>query len=450
MSNVLELSDKQSEAWHYLNDNETTELCYGGAAGGGKSWLGCLWHIDRRIRYPKSRGLIGRSKISNLEQSTLITLKKVASLLGYQEGKEYNYNQQKHVIKWSNGSETILKDLFLYPSDPDFISLGSTEYTDAFIDEAPEVTLKAIEIVGTRIRWMLNDFKLVPKLFLTCNPQEGWLKERFISKNKQPVKLKPNQKYIQALLLDNPDKEFVNLYLSQLQNLSNDYDKARLLNGDWEAERASINPFAFEYDPFKHESSDAVYDGNRDLIISIDFNINPFSVIFAHIFRDKQGQESVHIFDEAGIENGSIPKMVDLIKSRYSHKLGTAKITGDAMGKRGDISQRDNASLYNQLIKGLNMSSKQLVLPGANPTHENSKTDTNYVLRYMPNFKINPVSAHNTCSDMRTVQVDAFGGIIKRNRSDLTQRADYLDTVRYLINTFLKKWINDNQKLNKK
>ena len=60
---MIELSQKQSDAWHYLTDNETTELLYGGGAGGGKSYLGCLWHIDRRNRYANSRGLIGRAEL---------------------------------------------------------------------------------------------------------------------------------------------------------------------------------------------------------------------------------------------------------------------------------------------------------------------------------------------------------------------------------------------------
>jgi hypothetical protein len=118
------------------------------------------------------------------------------------------------------------------------------------------------------------------------------------------------------------------------------------------------------------------------------------------------------------------------------------------MGNRGDISQRDNATLYTQLIRGLGVSPKQLFIL-SNPTHENSKADVNYVLKYLDNFKINPINCPLSCNDMRTVQVDAFGSIIKRNRSDLTQRADFLDAVRYLINTFFKKWIYSHTKSNK-
>jgi len=42
----MKLLAKQNKAVRYLKDSDTTELLYGGAAGGGKSALGCLWLIE--------------------------------------------------------------------------------------------------------------------------------------------------------------------------------------------------------------------------------------------------------------------------------------------------------------------------------------------------------------------------------------------------------------------
>src|SRR6478609_3988776 len=130
---MIDLSQKQSNAWHYLEDKTTNTVLYGGAAGGGKSYLGCIWHVTRRMTYPKSRGLIARESLNSIEESTLVTLFKVCELMGYQAGRDYKYNAQKHTILWKNGSKTVCKELRYIPSDPDFQRLGSTEYTDAFI-----------------------------------------------------------------------------------------------------------------------------------------------------------------------------------------------------------------------------------------------------------------------------------------------------------------------------
>lgn len=432
----IKFRGKQKNAWYYLNDKKTTEIFYGGAAGGGKSFLGCVWHVTNRARYPGSRGLIGRAKIAALEQSTLITLFRVCEQMGYTIGVDFNYNSQKHTITWRNGSQSILKDLFLYPSDPDFISLGSTEYTDAFIDEGTEITQKAFDIVNSRIRWMLSDYDLIPKVLVTCNPSPGWVKDTYLfDKDNKPIELKPYQKFIKALVTDNPDKDFVKLYSDQLLKMHSDYDRERLLYGNWDVQDGAQNPFAHQWNELYH-TGQVRFNPVKQLFISIDFNLNPFAVTFWHFWRDTQGYH-LHGFDEAEIDNGSIPAMIDLIKKRYSGSLHSAVLTGDAMGNQRNIALVDNATHYMELLRGLRMGEHQLKV-SANPTHENSRAETNNFLFEAKNnprydFKINPATMPSTARDMRIVQCDAFGDIQKKNRNDLAQRADMLDCVRYMI-----------------
>jgi len=444
LSHQLTIEGRQSLAWHYLNDLVTSEIFYGGAAGGGKSYLGCLWHIFQRTTYPNTRGLIGRAKIANLEQSTLVTYFKVCQALGYRLGIDYNYNSQKHTITWTNGSVTILKDLFYYPSDPDFISLGSTEYTDAFIDEGTEITQRAFELVKSRIRWMIHEYNLTPKILVTCNPSPGWVKDNYISDpvTSLPIILQPHQKFVTALVTDNPDKDFVKLYSQLLEQMNSDYDRERLLFGNWDVDRDVSNPFAHQYDKYIHESEDATFDYLKQLFISVDFNLNPFAVTFWHFWQDTKGYHW-HGVDEAEIANGSLEKMIELIDMKYGPYLFNAVLTGDALGRNRNIAEKDNASNYLLLQRGLKLSSHQLKVP-ANPTHENSRPDVNKLLALAKthperfDFKLNPKRMPNTCRDFRNVQCDASGAIIKGNRKDLNQRADYLDTGRYFINLTAK------------
>lgn len=439
----MKLSQKQSDAWYLLGDETTTELLYGGGAGSGKSTLGCLWHIWRRVTYPGTRGLIGRAKIKNLEESTLVTLFLVADLMGYKQGVDFKYNAQKNRIHWRNGSETLLKDLFFYPSDPDFTSLGSTEFTDAFIDEAPEITLKAKQIVSSRIRWKIKEYSLTPKLLMTCNPTPGWVREEFIYDGEQIRKLPKHQRYIHATLADNPDEHFRELYGQQLEHLS-DYDKARLKYGDWNVKPDVLNPFAYNFDRNKHVGQTGLMD--KPLFLSIDFNLNPFCVIAFHKWRDEQG-EHMHVVDEISIPQGSINKMVEEIKVRYAKYIPSISITGDYNGNKRELSQQDNASNYLLLQRGLKLRSTQIITP-ANPTHDNSRTDCNYFLYHFPDFKISD-KCTGLIFDLQNVECDAFGQIIKKSRTDLTQQADRLDCFRYSINTFMFNWIERDQKVKK-
>lgn len=224
----MKLLKKQEHAVYYLKDNITEELLYGGAAGGGKSALGCLWLIENSQKYAGSRWLMGRSKLKALKETTLNTFFEQASKLKITN--QFNYNAQSGIIYWNNGSEIILKDLFLYPSDPNFDSLGSLEITGAFIDECNQVTFKAWQIVKSRIRYKLSEFGLIPKILGSCNPAKNWTYSEFYKKSKDKS-IESYKKFIQALPTDNP-----HLHPSYLQSLLrlDKNSRERLYYGNWE------------------------------------------------------------------------------------------------------------------------------------------------------------------------------------------------------------------------
>lgn len=224
----MKLLIKQEHATFYLNDKTTEEVLYGGAAGGGKSAFGCLWLISMCQNYPNTRWLMGRSKLKTLKETTLNTFFELASKLDI--GDEFKYNAQSNVIHFDNGSEIILKDLFLYPSDPNYDSLGSLEITGAFIDECNQVVYKAWQIVKSRIRYKLTEYNLIPKMLGTLNPAKNWTYKEFYQPSKNGT-LKDYRKFIQALPQDNPHLH--PSYLKSLLQLDNNA-KQRLYYGNWE------------------------------------------------------------------------------------------------------------------------------------------------------------------------------------------------------------------------
>lgn len=248
----IQLTNKQKQALEFLSDNKTTEILYGGAAGSGKSFLGCLWILTSAIKYKGTRWLIGRKNISTLKQTTLTTFFEVCSIFKLKSENGYKYNQQSNTITLFNGSEILLKDLDYYPGDPNYDSLGSLEITGAFIDEIPQITERAKNMVNSRIRFKLDEFQLVPKLFMSCNPSKGWLYEKYYKKS-QENKLEDYIKFIPALPTDNPF--LTKHYIIQLQK-SDDQTKQRLLYGNWD--------YAMENTLFKFDALISLFDNVHD------------------------------------------------------------------------------------------------------------------------------------------------------------------------------------------
>jgi hypothetical protein len=225
----MKLSLKQTYALDLLEDSSTSEILFGGGAGGGKSVLGCYWITKSALKYKGTRWLIGRAKLKTLKETTLNTLFEVFKMQGVTTAM-YNYNQTSGIIQFSNGSEILLKDLFYYPSDPNYDELGSLEITGAFMDEANQMVKKAKEVVKSRIRYKLDDYGLIPKLLMTCNPSKNWIYKDFY-KPYTANELRSDWAFVPSLVHDNPD--ISKHYLDNLQNIQDKATRERLL-GNWE------------------------------------------------------------------------------------------------------------------------------------------------------------------------------------------------------------------------
>jgi phage terminase large subunit len=222
---------KQGEILTELLQGEKTELVFGGGAGGGKSYIGCVWLIIQCLQYKAIRCLIGRAKLSSIKQSTLITLFEIFKRFKLNADKHYKYNATSNTITFFNGSTILLKDLETYPSDPNFDSLGSVELTFAFVDEANQITEKAKNVLISRVgRCKNSEYNLTPKTLFTCNPAKGWIYEQFYLAQKKES-LSHYRYFLQSLVTDNP--HIPQSYIDNLNKLD-DVSKKRLLLGMWE------------------------------------------------------------------------------------------------------------------------------------------------------------------------------------------------------------------------
>lgn len=233
MKPTIKPTKTQHQAWSILKDNshEFTYLLFGGAAGGGKSWLGSEWLLTNCYFYPGSRWFIGREELKRLRESTLITFFKVCRHHKIPD-TDFKYNGQDNYLIFKNGSRIDLLDLRYLPSDPLYERYGSIEYTGGWIEEGGEVHFDAFDTLKSRIgRYHNDDFGINAKMLITCNPKRNWTYSTFYQphRNKQ---LEAGYYFIQSLVKDNPYIE--KNYIRTLHEIKDKSKKERLLLGNWE------------------------------------------------------------------------------------------------------------------------------------------------------------------------------------------------------------------------
>lgn len=234
---TIKPSVKQHQAYEKLRDDVTRFLAFGGGAEGGKSWLGAEWLLTNCYFYPGTKWFIGRNELTRLMASSYATFRKVCA---YHEipSSDWALNGQYHYIQFRNGSRIDLLDLKYQPSDPQFQRLGSTEYTGGWIEEGGEIHFLAFDVLKSRVgRWMNQEYGLlVPKILITCNPEQNWLYRIFYKPWKNKT-LPTGYAFIQALYKDNPytaDQAGIRLDL-----ITDPVLRARLKLGLWEYSSAT-------------------------------------------------------------------------------------------------------------------------------------------------------------------------------------------------------------------
>lgn len=191
-------------------------------------------------------------------------------------------------------------------------------------------------------------------------------------------------------------------------------------------------PWAFAFDPAKHVRPCKFIPGQPVQVVA-DFNVEPFCATLWHITTTK-----AHCFARVSIMNPSVEEFGNQIRGIIG-QTSLLELSGDHNGNNRAIGQNSTASLFSKLCGKLRLGPRQLVLK-PNPSHLQSREDTNFVLANHPDFAIDP-SCVEVIADLKIVEAGPNGEILKANRQNVKQRADFLDTVRYAVNTYLSGWI---------
>ena len=255
---------------------------FGGAKGGGKSYLVRAREVYRRLKYPKSKGLIVRKSYPELLSNHIRKF-----FEEYPQVREW-YNKAEKTIYWPNSSTTEFS--YLLNTD-DVYTYQGREYEDISVDEVTQHEWEVIRVLRSSNRTTLTDIK--PSMFLTGNPGgvgHSEVKRIFVDRDFRDGENPQDFAFVQAFVRDNQaltvaDPE----YIKRLEDLPELLRKA-YLEGSWDIfmgqafselspEVHLIDPYEISdsyrcfgaYDHgFNHPFSFGVfavdYDGNVDLV----------------------------------------------------------------------------------------------------------------------------------------------------------------------------------------
>lgn len=318
---------KQKECFRYLLDDVTTEVGYGGGAGGGKSYVGVSWAWMLCNTYSGIRWAFWRRELKRLKQTTLNSYFKFLVDYDIPESQRGVYNAQDGIIKFENGSEILLLDLAYSPSDPEYANLGSLELTFAFVDESAEVDEKAIEILSTRVwRQRNEEYKLTPKLLETFNPDKWHVYRRYF-KPMRDWKLPNYRKFITALATDNTF--LPKSYIEQLEKAS-EVTKQRLLYGN------------FDYD----DTPWRLFEYNKllQLFEETDVNLDDNSYISIDVARSGKDKTVIYVWSNFTVvrvieeDKSNIQKLGERVKQlAYEYNVPRKNIIADENGVGGGL-----------------------------------------------------------------------------------------------------------------
>jgi hypothetical protein len=296
----LGLQPKQQLFWQALLDNSVTDIVFGGAKKGGKSWIVRRASVFRRMAYPGSVGLILRETMDEVIGNHCEQIKNVA----HEWGVEWKYNVNDSIFTFPQ---------FKHGVTPSTIILGygkTVEHTrryegNTYLDICPDEATNIPKEVLLRIHGQLasTDWPMtVPKFCCTCNPG-GVTTEYILRTYVEPGTRKPGSVFIQSLVDDNP--AFLSSDPGFKDRLAEAYKDEpwileQWLRGNWYASPNSY--FAFDNEVGGKHVKELVVPYWAKWYAGIDEGYwpDPFAVGWAAKWQDRNKGHHIHFVCDVG------------------------------------------------------------------------------------------------------------------------------------------------------
>ena len=260
-----------------------TEVLFGGAAGGGKSFGQLADALIYAIRYPRSKQLVLRRTYAELEKSL------IRVSLGLYPREIYTYNASTHTGKFKNGS---IIDFGYCATENDVFQYQSAEYDVVRFDELTHFTEFQYLYLISRIRGANGYPKQVKSSTNPGGVGHAWVKERFIDAAEPNTEFSvsgSSRVFLPSRLDDNLFlKEADPDYEKRLLNLP-DAQRRALLYGDWNIFEgqyfSEFSPALHTVDPFpipKEWRRYRTVDYGLDRLACLWVAISPLGDVFVY------------------------------------------------------------------------------------------------------------------------------------------------------------------------
>lgn len=426
---LFEPYPKQQEFIDAVLSGEYSFLCYGGAMGGGKSYV-CLATLLLLARiFPKSKWCVIRESLPTLKRTTLETFKR---LVPSNFIKHYNATEQ--IYTFTNGSQIMFmaED---YANDKDFDRFKGLEVNGFLLEQIEELQEDLLKVCFVRAgRHKIDEMPPRPIILANVNPTLTWAKSKIYDRWQKGT-LPKDWFYEPAKISDNPVLFNDTNYMHNVTAHLDDLTKRRLIDGDWSA-FAVDKPFFYTFSMDKHMIDEYTPNPHVPLVISFDFNIQPMT---STVSQPMTVNESV-TFDELRVNQGSVEEMCELISVKYMQFLGNITITGDATGRNREKVRRGNINAYKVIKEMLGLLDRDILVRSANLPHKDSRVLCASVMQHS-GWRITK-NCTETIQDLIYAKVDEHGDLIK----DKASPQHFADNIRYTIDCIYSDFIDNPHK----
>ena len=280
---------------------------------------------------------------------------------GLKIDENFHVNNITNVITFYNGSTIRAVEMSASLQDPEYQRFGSMEASIAAVDEVAEVPEKAVEILFSRLRYMIADTFIVPKMLMTCNPTLNWPKRAFVSDDDgNPPVLGEGMYYIPFSLFDNPDVKFRQNYFAILSKMRNPADRERLLYGNWDFIDTNKAAAYWAFDGNKHlvqNLKEQYYNKLKPLILVWDFNCFPsLNILACQVdYENKKFYVLEEIVGKPEDKLNNTPAMARFVNEKYINEghLGGLIISGDPSGRSRSTMTEEGTNNYTIIMSSL-------------------------------------------------------------------------------------------------